>query len=58
VFTHFIVSADVGRSRRFYADVLAGETVRSGEPSCVALANGFIILVGELRQPRLVWLDQ
>jgi len=44
VLTHFIVSADVERSRRFYADVLGGETVRSGEPSCVALANGFIII--------------
>jgi catechol 2,3-dioxygenase-like lactoylglutathione lyase family enzyme len=44
VLTHFIVSADVERSRRFYADVLGGETVRSGEPSCVALANGFVII--------------
>lgn len=37
--THFIVSADVERSRRFYADVLGGETVREGEPSIVALAT-------------------
>jgi catechol 2,3-dioxygenase-like lactoylglutathione lyase family enzyme len=44
VLTHFIVSADVERSRRFYADVLGGETVRSGEPSCVALANSWIII--------------
>jgi catechol 2,3-dioxygenase-like lactoylglutathione lyase family enzyme len=42
--THFIVSADVERSRRFYADVLGGETVREGEPSCVALANSWIII--------------
>jgi catechol 2,3-dioxygenase-like lactoylglutathione lyase family enzyme len=42
--THFIVSADVERSRRFYADVLGGETVRTGEPSCVALANSWIII--------------
>lgn len=42
--THFIVSADVERSRRFYADVLGGETVRTGEPSVVALANGWIII--------------
>jgi catechol 2,3-dioxygenase-like lactoylglutathione lyase family enzyme len=42
--THFIVSADVERSRRFYADVLGGETVRSGEPSCVAIANSWIII--------------
>jgi catechol 2,3-dioxygenase-like lactoylglutathione lyase family enzyme len=44
VLTHFIVSADVERSRRFYAEVLGGETVRAGEPSCVALANSFIII--------------
>jgi catechol 2,3-dioxygenase-like lactoylglutathione lyase family enzyme len=44
VLTHFIVSADVERSRHFYAEVLGGETVLSGEPSCVALANGFIII--------------
>ena len=30
--THFVVSADVERSRRFYTDVLGGETVRAGEP--------------------------
>ena len=42
--THFIVSADVERSRRFYADVLGGETVRAGEPSVVALANSWIII--------------
>jgi catechol 2,3-dioxygenase-like lactoylglutathione lyase family enzyme len=44
VLTHFIVSRDVERSRRFYTEVLGGETVRSGEPSCVALANGWIII--------------
>src|SRR6476660_9548303 len=42
--THFIVSDDVERSRRFYADVLGGETVRAGEPSMVALANSWIII--------------
>jgi catechol 2,3-dioxygenase-like lactoylglutathione lyase family enzyme len=42
--THFIVSADVERSRRFYTEVLGGETVREGEPSMVALANGWIII--------------
>ena len=42
--THFIVSDDVERSRRFYTEVLGGETVRSGEPSFVALANGWIII--------------
>jgi catechol 2,3-dioxygenase-like lactoylglutathione lyase family enzyme len=44
VLTHFIVSDDVERSRRFYADVLGGETVRAGEPSFVALANSWIII--------------
>ena len=42
--THFIVSNDVERSRRFYTEVLGGETVREGEPSMVALANAWIII--------------
>jgi catechol 2,3-dioxygenase-like lactoylglutathione lyase family enzyme len=42
--THFIVSDDVERSRRFYTEVLGGETVRAGEPSIVALANSWIII--------------
>jgi catechol 2,3-dioxygenase-like lactoylglutathione lyase family enzyme len=42
--THFIVSDDVERSRRFYTDVLGGESVREGEPSFVALANSWIII--------------
>jgi uncharacterized protein YndB with AHSA1/START domain/catechol 2,3-dioxygenase-like lactoylglutathione lyase family enzyme len=42
--THFIVSDDVERSRRFYTEVLGGETVREGEPSFVALANSWIII--------------
>jgi hypothetical protein len=41
---HFIVSADVERSRRFYTDVLGGVTVKAGEPSYVALANSWIII--------------
>jgi len=44
VLTHFIVSNDVERSRRFYDEVLGGETVRAGEPSFVALANSWIII--------------
>jgi catechol 2,3-dioxygenase-like lactoylglutathione lyase family enzyme len=44
VLTHFIVSEDVERSRRFYADVLGGETVLEGEPTIVALANGWITI--------------
>jgi catechol 2,3-dioxygenase-like lactoylglutathione lyase family enzyme len=42
--THFIVSDDVERSRRFYTEVLGGNTVRSGEPSFVALANSWIVI--------------
>jgi catechol 2,3-dioxygenase-like lactoylglutathione lyase family enzyme len=44
VLTHFIVSDDVERSRRFYTEVLGGETVRAGEPTYVALANSWIII--------------
>ena len=44
VLTHFIVSEDVERSRRFYTDVLGGEAVLEGEPSIVALANSWIII--------------
>ena len=42
--THFIVSNDVERSRRFYTEVLGGEAVLEGEPSIVALANGWITI--------------
>src|ERR671919_3215674 len=42
--THFLVSDDVERSRRFYTDVLGGETIMAGEPTIVALANGWIII--------------
>ena len=42
--TNFIVSRDIARSRRFYADVLGGEVVFDGEPTIVALANGWIII--------------
>jgi catechol 2,3-dioxygenase-like lactoylglutathione lyase family enzyme len=44
VLTHFIVSDNVERSRRFYTDVLGGETVLGGEPTIVALANSWIII--------------
>ena len=44
VVTHFIVSDDVERSRRFYTEVLGGETVRRGEPTYIALANSWIII--------------
>ncbi len=42
--THFIVSDDVERSRRFYTDVLGGTLERSGEPTNVALANSWIVI--------------
>jgi catechol 2,3-dioxygenase-like lactoylglutathione lyase family enzyme len=42
--THFIVSRDVARSRRFYTEVLGGEAVLEGEFSIVALANGWITI--------------
>ena len=42
--THFVVSADVERSRRFYTEVLGGTTLYAGPPSYVALANSWIII--------------
>ena len=48
VLAHFVVSDDVERSRRFYTDVLGGETVLSAETNdgvtYVALANSWIII--------------
>ena len=44
--THFIVSSDVDRSRRFYTEVLGGEALLEGELSIVALANGWITISG------------
>ena len=41
--THFVVTSDVGRSRRFYTDVLGGEVLLAGEPTIVALANSWIV---------------
>jgi catechol 2,3-dioxygenase-like lactoylglutathione lyase family enzyme len=42
---HFIVSDDVERSRRFYTEVLGGRVVFGPEPTNVALANSFIIII-------------
>jgi catechol 2,3-dioxygenase-like lactoylglutathione lyase family enzyme len=42
--TNFIVSADVDRSRRFYTDVLGGETVLNGDLAIVALANSWVTI--------------
>jgi catechol 2,3-dioxygenase-like lactoylglutathione lyase family enzyme len=44
VLTHFIVSDDVARSRRFYTEVLGGTVVFGPEPTNVALANSFIVI--------------
>jgi catechol 2,3-dioxygenase-like lactoylglutathione lyase family enzyme len=44
VLTHFVVSTDVERSRRFYTEVLGGELVLDSEPSIVQLANGWVII--------------
>jgi catechol 2,3-dioxygenase-like lactoylglutathione lyase family enzyme len=40
--THFMVSDDVERSRRFYTEVLGGETVREGEPSDPDRTSSFL----------------
>lgn len=42
--TYLIVVSDIERSRRFYTEVLGGEVVREGEPTIVALANGWIVI--------------
>ena len=42
--THFIVAADVARSRDFYVEVLGGSVVLDGEPTIVKLANGWVII--------------
>ena len=44
VLTHFVVSADVTRSRDFYVNVLGGTTVISGEPTIIRLANSWVII--------------
>jgi catechol 2,3-dioxygenase-like lactoylglutathione lyase family enzyme len=44
IVTHFIVSDDVERSRRFYTEVLGGTVVFGPEPTNIALANTFIII--------------
>jgi catechol 2,3-dioxygenase-like lactoylglutathione lyase family enzyme len=44
VVTHFIVSDDVERSRRFYTEVLGGTVVFGPEPTNIALANTWIII--------------
>jgi catechol 2,3-dioxygenase-like lactoylglutathione lyase family enzyme len=42
--THFVVAADVARSRDFYSGVLGGTIVMEGEPTMVKLANSWVII--------------
>jgi catechol 2,3-dioxygenase-like lactoylglutathione lyase family enzyme len=42
--SHFIVSDDVERSRRFYTEVLGGRVAFPGDPVNVALANSWIVI--------------
>jgi hypothetical protein len=46
--THFIVSDDVERSRRFYTEVLGGRVAFSspGGPTNVALSNSWVVING------------
>jgi catechol 2,3-dioxygenase-like lactoylglutathione lyase family enzyme len=44
VLTHFIVSDDMERSRRFYTEVLGGQEVFGPAPVNVALANSWIVI--------------
>jgi catechol 2,3-dioxygenase-like lactoylglutathione lyase family enzyme len=44
VLTHFIVSDDVERSRRFYTEILGGRVVFGPVPVNVELANSFIVI--------------
>jgi hypothetical protein len=52
VLTHFIVTSDVGRSRRFYAGVLGGEVLLEGQPTIVALANSWT----SIARSRMSWI--
>ncbi len=51
VLTHFIVSDDVERSRRFYTKVLGGRVAFPGDPVNVALANSWIVINTGAGQP-------
>jgi catechol 2,3-dioxygenase-like lactoylglutathione lyase family enzyme len=44
VLTHFLTVADVSRAADFYARILGGEIVRSGEPTIIKLANSWVIV--------------
>jgi predicted enzyme related to lactoylglutathione lyase len=44
ILTHFLTVADVERSAEFYVRVLGGYIVRSGEPTIIQIANGWLIV--------------
>jgi catechol 2,3-dioxygenase-like lactoylglutathione lyase family enzyme len=45
--TYLVVSHDVARSRRFYTEVLCGETVLDSDGfAIVAIANGWVTITG------------
>jgi len=44
VLTHFLTVADVARATDFYARILGGEVIRSGEPTIIQLANSWVIV--------------
>jgi len=44
IVTHFLTVADVGRSADFYQRILGATLLRSGEPTFLQIANGWLIL--------------
>ena len=50
--THFVVSDDVARSRRFHTDVPGGKAAMEGEPPAAALASNRIIINTRGGHPR------
>ena len=44
VVTHFIVAADVARSRDIYTGMLGGKVLLAGEPTIVKLADSWVII--------------
>ena len=43
VLTHFLTVEDVKRSAEFYLRIFGGETVRSGEPTIIQIANSWLV---------------
>ena len=42
--THFLTVRDQAKSREFYVGILGGKVVRADNPTCIKLANSWIIL--------------